>query len=755
MLLKKIHGSATVIMLSCLLQSVWADDTGSASSIHPSDAKPINVALHLEPVAVQAKKSSRPVLSGGTLNEQDISALRGMTSDTTRLLEEVPGVSVYGAGAISGLPAIHGMADDRLRVQVDGMDLMSACPNHMNSVLSYINPLNVAQISVFAGITPVSMGGDSIGGSIQVKSLPPKFANENAPLLMEGKAGAFYRSNGHAQGQHMSATVASQQVSLSFSVSQLDAFNYKAAKNFKDPALWSGFLQNGAKLTDPDEVASSAVRDSINEAFGIAVRHDTHLLQFNLSQQRVGFEGFPNQRMDMTDNKNALYNLRYSGLFDWGELEARAYHQYVRHKMEMTLERAYALPAMPMDSLSTTNGGQIKASIGLGGSHWLRLGSEFQHYDLEDWWSPVGDFPGAMCCNDFLNIHNGKRDRLGIFGEVESNWNPHWLTLVGLRTDEVTADAGQVQGYSNFYRTDARLFNRQPHKQVDHNLDWTLLSRYMPSAGQSYEIGLAQKTRSPNLYERYPWSKFTMVALMNNFVGDGNAYIGNLDLEPEIAHTLSASADWHDAESRDWKLKMTSYLTYVDDYLDAIRCTALACGANNVSKKEAFVTLQYDNQSARLYGLDMSAFRVLGNASSWGSWTATGLFSYVRGDNMTTGGHLYHIMPANAKLALVHRLGGWTNTLETQLVAAKTRVSEVRNETETHGYGLLNLRTSYEFKHGRVDFAVENLLDKFYEHPLGGAYLGQGFSMSSGIIPWGVNVPGMGRSINVAVTLSY
>ena len=88
-------------------------------------------------------------------------------------------------------------------------------------------------------------------------------------------------------------------------------------------------------------------------------------------------------------------------------------------------------------------------------------------------------------------------------------------------------------------------------------------------------------------------------------------------------------------------------------------------------------------------------------------------------------------------------------------MAAKTRVSQVRNEVPTAGYGLLNLRTSYEYKQLRVDLGVENLLNRFYSLPLGGAYLGQGAAMTSQGIPWGVVVPGPGRSVNVAVSLSF
>ena len=55
----------------------------------------------------------------------------------------------------------------------------------------------------------------------------------------------------------------------------------------------------------------------------------------------------------------------------------------------------------------------------------------------------------------------------------------------------------------------------------------------------------------------------------------------------------------------------------------------------------------------------------------------------------------------------------------------------------------------------RLDFGVDNLLNRFYAQPLGGAYLGQGAAMSSQGIAWGVVVPGPARSVNVALSLRF
>ena len=96
---------------------------------------------------------------------------------------------------------------------------------------------------------------------------------------------------------------------------------------------------------------------------------------------------------------------------------------------------------------------------------------------------------------------------------------------------------------------------------------------------QTYEAGYARKTRSPNLYQRYPWSTNAMAALMNNLVGDGNGYIGNVDLKPEVANTVSVTGDWHDAARERWGIKATGYYTYVQDYIDARRCDFGQCSA--------------------------------------------------------------------------------------------------------------------------------------------------------------------------------
>lgn len=118
-------------------------------------------------------------------------------------------------------------------------------------------------------------------------------------------------------------------------------------------------------------------------------------------------------------------------------------------------------------------------------------------------------------------------------------------------------------------------------------------------------------------------------------------------------------------------------------------------------------------------------------------------------------------MPLNAKVTLTQKIGSWDNGLELVMVDSKKNISDARNEIKTAGYNLVNLHSSYTWKQIRVDVGVENLFNKLYALPLGGAYVGQGTTMAATPLPtgsvpmWGTAVPGMGRSINAGVTVKF
>lgn len=730
----------------------------------------------LNEVVVNAGKI-RDAATPQQIGAAEIAAQHAITRDAAALLRDVPGVSLYGAGGVSSLPVIHGLADDRLRITVDGMDFIASCPNHMNPPMSYLDPTNVAKIKVFAGITPVSVGGDSIGGTIVAETAAPQFAAPGQGTLAKGEIGAFFHSNNNARGGNLSATLATENISVTYTGALAKADNYKAGGDFK---RWTSTGRIGHTLA-LDEVGSTAY-ESRTHTLGFAVRGGNHLVEAKFGYQDVPYQLYPNQRMDMLDNEQKRINLRYLGQYDWGMFEARAYHEQVDHFMDFGADKRFwygngapptgsggsnaengfpcspvgtstCAAGMPMYSASKTTGVNLKADVDLGANDLLRVGALYQHYTLHDWWPASG---GGMMPGTFENINDGKRDRLGAFAEWERRIGKQWTTLVGARYERVETDAGTVRGYSTTATNqtiDANAYNARDRNRTDNNVDLTALARYTPNNMTDVEFGLARKVRSPNLYERYTWSTWSMAALMNNFVGDGNGYVGNMDLKPEKAYTASFTFDWHAAD-RNWELKATPFYTHVDDYIDATR---IAITNSAVDPSKQFVILKYANQSARLYGLDLSGRMPLAK-TGLGEFGLRGLMNYTKGENRDTGGNLYNIMPLNGKVALTHQYGSWSNAVELVGVAGKNDTSSVRNEVHTAGYSLTHLRTSYTWKNVRVDFGVENLFDRFYYLPLGGAYTGQGTTMSAtGTYSpaYGIAVPGMGRSIYAGVNVKF
>lgn len=670
-------------------------------------------------------------LQGDTLN-----ARRFATSDTATLLDGTPGVSFYTGGGVSSLPVINGLADDRLKITVDGMNITSACPNHMNPALSYIDPAALSRINVYAGIVPVSQGGDSIGGAIAVKSVAPVFATAGEGLKTSGNLNAFYRGNGDVTGVGVRAAVATENFSIGYVGNTVDAHNYKDG--------------NGK------EVGASRYKVR-NNAVKLAAKAGSDIYSLDIGWQDIPVQGFPNQAMDMVYNKSLSFNAAYNGAYSWGTLEARAFRQGVRHKMDILPEKG---GQMPMETDAVDLGYSLIATMPLGDSHVARFGHEFHRYTLDDWWPPLAS--GFMSPNDFWNIRDGKRDRLALFAELDSKLTDKLSTQLGARVERVSMNTGNVQGYfstgdpgygapadGDIYQDDADAFNARKHKRRDLNWDLTAAARYVENERATYDIGFSRKTRSPNLHERYTWSNEAMMAgLMNNWFGDLNSYIGNIDLKPEVAYTLKFGADWHDAEGRDWQLKVVPFYTYVHDYINV----AVNTSGNplNMSMLAGRQSLRFINQDARLYGIDVSGRKFLGR--NGGEWAARASLSYVRA-KAENGDSLYNIMPLNGRLALDHSLGAWSSTLEAVLVAAKDKVSNVRAEQKTAGYALANFRTSYKItKAIRLEAGVDNLFDRQYDLPLGGLEYASA-DMMMGIAPKPVRA--IGRSINAGVSIDF
>ncbi len=723
---------------------------------------PVCAATDIEHIKVEGKAT---VAKPWSVTAQQLKNQIAASSDTASVLSRFAGVSVKQAGAVSGLPSIRGLADDRIRIQVDGMDQVAACPNHMNPPLSYLAPAAIGHIQVYAGVSPVSAGGDSIGGAIVAESLPAEFS---ARSQFSGAVGAFYRSNNQARGTNLVLSHSAPQHFVHYNGNWSKGNNYHAAADFK--------TQNASgrpgHLIALDEVASTSF-ETQNHQLRLAQQYGADLVEIQLGYQQMPYQGFANQRMDLLQNQQHSVNLSWQRETGFGQLQSRLYREKVEHSMDFGPDRQfwygslammgkacepvrfYGDPAgtcaagMPMHSESVNSGFHVSGDVELTESSLLRLGIDWQQFKLDDYWTASG---AAMGPGTFLNIHQGERSRIALFSEHEVVIHSDWLLQYGVRYEQVARNAGPVRGYSDsnnamgMQAMQAAQFNQANRQLHDNNLDLTLLSRYQLSPQLELEVAAAQKNRSANLYETYVWSGWAMAASMNNLVGDGNGYVGNLQLRPEQARLLAASLNWQSLDHKQ-QVSLKPYITRVNDYIDAV-------AASNSWQAGQFNILRYQNQQAELKGVDLTLQSELYQNQS-GRWQLTAIGSYLDARNTVTSDGLYQTQPLYGRLTLSHATGGWDNSLEWQLSKRKNRLSAIRGEQATPGYGLVAIRFSHSWSQLRLDAGIENLLDKLYQQSQGGVYTAQGMTMSLNGIPFGINIPGMGRSVYAGLNYQF
>src|SRR5574340_398928 len=574
--------------LTRLLEGTDYTFTASGSGTYVLQRKGAQRSSTLDEVVVTASKLILP-LDARQTRVGDVDRLT--ITDSAHLLDRQPGVDFWNGGGVSALPALHGLQDDRVRVLVDGATITSACSNHMNPALSYISPSQIERVSVFAGITPVSMGGDSIGGTIAVESARPRFAEDSDTLLKTGTLGMRLHDNRNGKSAFAKATVASNENSLAYEAAIARADSYARG--------------------DGGPVVRATLYKTFNQSLAFAHQlPDGGIWKADAALQRTPYEGFPNQNMDLTGNNANRFGLGLEDRYGWGNLAANFYYHNTDHEMNVLPLPERGGSNMLMLTKGIDKGYLVKAEIPLSDISTLRLGNEFHQQRLDDSW-PIDPALAAnpiyvpFIVGDFININNGTRNRIGTYGEMQTQWDPRWSTLLGIRNDRVRMNTGNVHGYFTTQAATADAFNALDHSRKDNNLDLTALARLAAGENSDYEFGFARKTRSPSLYERYMW----FMTNMNNLgMGDLNNYQGNPDLKPEVAHHLGFTADWHDAQKEEWQVKVAPYYTRVRDYIWAQQTGSF------LGFGYPWAMLKYTNlNQATLYGIDLSGRSALGS----------------------------------------------------------------------------------------------------------------------------------------------
>lgn len=623
-------------------------------------------------------------------------------ADLAGQLPDLPGLAVVRNGPMTGIAQMRGLFNERVKIRVDGMEITPACPNHMDPPLHYATAFETGELEVISGVTPVSLGGDSLAGTIDARSPALDFSTQGTKT--KGALMAGHTQGNDARNLAARAEFLGERVSLRYQGSYFSSNDYDYA---------DGTVRN------------TGVGGSQRHALTLAGQVGGGSLELTAGTHRTRDAGNPSLPMDMIQDDADRLGLVWRTPLGEGSLTARLYRHDIDHLMDNFSLRANSNPLgmhmwAPAESADTGLGLEWARPWAGGG---LKLGLDYHGNDFDAYQRRKSD----ASIQDIIN--NGERNRLGAYADWWSPLRGNWLYNAGLRVDRVSMDAdpvGTFTGAGAPVLVDANAFNTADRGLADTNWDATLLARYRVSSALHLEAGLARKTRSPSLLERYEWTPLNASAGQ----ADGRRYLGNLALEPEVAHTVNLGARYR---GRGLEILPAIFYSQVDGFIQG---TPYVHPSGTV--------LRYQNVDAKLYGAEARwRYPISTNV------TLDGSLSWVRGENEDNGDNLYRIAPLRGTFNVGYASGPWGLRGEWLLVAGQNDVAAYNGELPSSGYGLINLRAGYRFANGlSLTAGVDNLFDKLYHDHLSGINNVPGVTGYS-------QLPGPGRSVYLRAAYSW
>lgn len=122
----------------------------------------------LDEVVISAKtKAQRLKETGYAVNTIDVKKIKNLSYNTNEILKSIPGVNVRQVGGLGSdfNFSINGLSGKQIKFFVDDIPM-----ENIGSSMSFNNfPLNlIDNIEVYKGVTPVKLGADALGGSVNI-----------------------------------------------------------------------------------------------------------------------------------------------------------------------------------------------------------------------------------------------------------------------------------------------------------------------------------------------------------------------------------------------------------------------------------------------------------------------------------------------------------------------------------------------------------------------------------------------------------
>lgn len=578
-------------------------------------------------------------------------------------METVPGGGVHSNGAISGQTYYRGNFGPRMNVLIDNVRIQSGGPNWMDPPLHYMPNTLVESFEVQRGIDSVS-NGSALGTTVKVTPKSSKFTDADAfTLSSDIEVSAHSVDSGYNAGGVVGLSNKRHRVHITGSHDDGDDFR-------------SG---------DGDVDGTEYERSSIGAGYGYQI--GAHEFSFDARYVSSKDTGTPSLPLDPNFFHTQLYNAKYLGEMATFDIEFTVFHTDVEHQMlnydlrpapnftDLPLAFATGTDRREVDVDSDDTGASLKLSRAVSNGE-ITFGIDGHN----------ADHNAVITDPDFMpffvtNFNNAEEDHLGIFGEWSGSYKSASLEF-GVKYKQVKTDADEVDALPANIEPAASMmgtppaavralrnrFNNADRSKKDHNLDLAAKLTYPINDELSLIAGYARKTRSPTYIERYLWIPLNV----NAGLGDGNNYIGNIELDPEWSNQFELGLDWANDRAyftpRVHYQRINNYIQGVAVDMNMFNMPIIGVSANANGDP---TPLQFQNVEAKIYGFD----------TDWGyelnpNWMLSGTATYVRGKRRDVNDDLFHIAPPRASAALTRNFANGSATIEGVLVAKQTKISD-------------------------------------------------------------------------------
>lgn len=602
--------------------------------------------------------------------------------DTASLLKRVPGANINRNGPLTGVASYRGLFGGRINAVVDGMSWKEVGPNSMDPPLSHIPATLTDNLTVYRGISPVSSGIETVGGTMKLESRKSKFSNsEEAEFHGVASLGFSEADNGVTSSVFGQVSNKNHRFHLSTSLEKGDDYEF-----------------DGTKKVTPSQYD----RDAYTAGYGF--KKNDQEFGFNYSNNDTGHTGTPSLPMDIISVRGGIFSADYQlQLSEGRSLKTTYYYQDMRHWMNnFQLRPNGAATSMYRQSLSTVDGGGVSAVYQMPlADGQISFGVELDQSKHD---ATITDPTNGMFFVE--NFKGIERDRYSVFTEWSGRLQNKLNIETGLRYTQVDMDSAAISTSMGMPPVVAlrNAFNVSQLSQTDHNIDFSLIARQAVSKEVTLEAGFARKTRSPSYQERYLWIPLESTGGL----ADGRVYVGDVNLDPETAYQFELGLEY---AAGGLYIAPRAFYHRINDYIQGqeINGTTANTVRGMMTSGASTAVLQFANIDAELYGFDVE----------WGyelneDLRLEGTVSYVRGRRVS-GDHdnLYRIAPLNTRVQLIYEQLDWSLATELEAYVAQNDVADYNNELKTAGYGLLHVRATYQPVTGfDIGLGVENIFDR-------------------------------------------